>query len=248
MAKKMKIVAIIEARMTSSRLPGKVLLEAAGKPMLQHLVERLKLAPSIDEIVIATTVNDADNELIKFCSSANIKYFRGSENDVMDRVIKTAQHFNADIIVEITGDCPIIDPLIVEQVVRIFKNNRADYVSNAHVRTYPDGMDVQVFSLDSLVKSSSMTTNSLDREHVTLHIRNNPEIFSPIHIMAPPEIHWPELGLTLDELGDYHLIKNIIEYFSKSNATFTCQNIVEYLKNNSELLNLNQSVVRKGDS
>ena len=164
----MKIIATIEARMTSSRLPGKVLLPAAGKPMLEHLVNRLRAVPSLHGIVLATTVNSTDDELEIFAKRIGIDYYRGSEEDVMARVIGAAESISADVIVEITGDCPIIDPQIVEQTIRVFMANQADYVSNAQVRSYPDGMDVQVFRLTTLQRSAAMTNNALDHEHVTI--------------------------------------------------------------------------------
>lgn len=244
----MKFIATIEARMTSSRLPGKVLLQASGIPLLQHLVNRLRAVQSIDGIVLATTTNDFDDPLEEFARQMNINCFRGSELNVMERVIGAASSVNADVIVEITGDCPIIDSEIVEQAIRIYKSNNADYVSNAVIRSYPDGMDVQVFSLNTLVKSFQMTNSTLDHEHVTLHIRNHPEIFNHINLIAPPEIHWPELGLTLDELSDYNLLKYIIEYFEKINPKFTCLDVVRFLRNRPDLVKINSDIKRKGDN
>jgi len=244
----MRIVSTIEARMTSSRLPGKVLMEADGIPMLKHLVNRLKVVSSIDEIILATTQNKTDDILIDFAENEKIKYFRGSEDNVMDRVIKAAESVNADIVVEITGDCPIIDPQIVEQTIRMFLMNEADYVSNGHIRSYPDGMDTQVFKLKTLKNSFSLTDKPLDYEHVTLHIRNNPDIYSHLHLVAPPEIHWPELGLTLDELDDYKLLVKIISHFGKSNALFSCLDAVNLLRQNPDWIDINKSVVRKGDT
>ncbi len=244
----MKIIATIEARMTSSRLPGKVLLPASGIPMLQHLVNRLKSVPSIEEIVLATTTNISDDPLVLFARQMKITYYRGSENDVMDRVIGAAASVNADIIVEITGDCPIIDPNIIEQVIRTYKYNKVDYVSNVSIRSYPDGMDVQVFSLNTLIKSGKMTNESLDREHVTLYIRNHPEIFSHINLVAPPELHWPELGLTLDEKSDYELLKFVIEHFADKNKNFSCYDVIRFLRNRPDLVKINYDVKRKGDN
>ena len=157
--------------MTSSRLPGKVLLEAAGKPMLEYLVHRLKSVKSIDQIVLATTVNNEDLPLIKLAKNLNISYYRGSEQDVMQRVIESADSVNADVVVEITGDCPIIDPEIVEQTIQMFKVHQVDYVSNALIRSYPDRMDTQVFRPDTLKRSIAMTDDPLDHEHVTLLIK-----------------------------------------------------------------------------
>ena len=245
----MKIVSTIEARMTSSRLPGKVMMEAAGKPMLQHLIERLQRVDLIDEIVIATTTNDTDNLMEEFSKKLSVNIFRGDEDDVMNRVIGAAQSVNADILVEITGDCPIIDPGIIEQTIQVYLNNNVDYVSNNNIRSYPDGMDVQVFALEQLEKSSRMTDDPLDHEHVTLHIRNNPEIFSHINLFSTPELYFPDLGLTLDEKSDYDLLKKIIEHFyGIKKPFFSCLEVLDFLKDNPSLIEINRCVERKGDT
>jgi len=240
----MKIVATIEARMTSSRLPGKVLLEADGKPMLEILVNRLKQVKAIDEIVLATTTNRTDDCLAKFAAQQKIKCFRGSEDDVMARVIGAAECVDTNIIVEITGDCPIIDPLIVGQTIQMYLYNDCDYVSNGHIRSYPDGMDSQVFSLETLKRSAAMTKDRLDHEHVTLHIRNHPELFRHIYLIAPADQYWPELGLTLDEEKDYKLLKRIIEYFGDEKPYFSCREAIELLKVNPDWVDYNKDVKR----
>lgn len=242
----MKIIATIEARMTSSRLPGKVLLEANGKPMLGHLIARLKKVPSLNEIVLATTTNAQDDVLVNFAKEQGIQFFRGSEEDVMARVIGAAESVNADIVVEITGDCPIIDPQIVEQTVQMFLHNCCDYASNVQVRSYPVGMDTQVFRLSTLRRSFDMTKDRLDREHVTRHIRMHPEMFSQVHLVSSPDMYWPDLGLTLDERADYELLRKIIEYFSPDEL-FGCREVLHLLKQvHPEWVALNESVKRKG--
>jgi len=241
----MKIVAIIEARMTSSRLPGKVLMEVLGKPILHYLVERLKQVSLIDEIALATTTNSSDNSLIQFAVNEGIQSYRGSEDDVLTRVIEAAESVETDLVVEITGDCPIIDPVIIEQTIRMHLNNNTDYTSNAHIRSYPDGMDVQVYSLNVLRKSSKMTSKRQDREHVTLHIRDNPEVFTHTNLIAPSNLYWPKLGLTLDEASDFELLKRIIEHFNSKNPLFSCYDVVNFLKKNPELVLINELVVRK---
>lgn len=244
----MKIVATIEARMTSSRLPGKVLLPAQGKPMLYHLVSRLKAVHSISEIVLATTINAADDILVDFAKREDILFYRGSEEDVMFRVIGAAETADADVIVEITGDCPIIDPDLVEQTIQMYLHHEAAYASNTHISSYPDGMDTQVFSLESLKRSSAMTDAPLDHEHVSLYMRNHPEIFPHVHLIAPPSLHWPSLGLTLDEQADYLLLKKIIETLSPENPLFSCLDTIELLKQNPDWLEINRHVVRKGNT
>ena len=244
----MKIVATIEARMTSSRLPGKVLLPVLGKPMLHYLIQRLRAVPSIQAIAIATTTNATDDVLARFAAEEGVLVYRGSEDDVMGRVIGAGELAGADVIVEITGDCPIIDPEIVEQTIRMFLQNEATYVSNGHIRSYPDGMDTQVFRLETLKRSAEMTNAPLDREHVTLHIRNHPELFPAVHVVAPPSLHWPELALTLDEPADYRLLSQIIELLAPANPLFSCLDVVSLLRANPGWAAINSDVTRKGDT
>lgn len=241
----MKIVATIEARMTSTRLPGKVLLPVMGHPMLHYLVRRLQAVPSINEIILAVTVNSTDEPLMKFARGESLQVFRGSEDDVMGRVIGAAESAGADVIVEITGDCPVIDPDLVEQTIRLFMRNKAAYAANSFISSYPDGMDTQVFGLETLQRSAAMTNDPLDREHVSRHIVNHPEIFPHVYLVAPPSLHWPGLGLTLDEPKDYELLKKIMEHFGDVNPLFGCFDIIQLLRQHPEWLEINKSVKRK---
>jgi spore coat polysaccharide biosynthesis protein SpsF len=231
--------------MTSSRLPGKHLLECDGQPFIEHLLFRLSSVPSVDQVVVATTQKPEDDELVIRVLDLGAFVFRGSEDDVLDRVLGAARSFEADLIVEITGDCPLIDPSIVEQSIRMFVENSAVYVGNAHVRSYPDGMDTQVFPLSALELSSAMTNEAEDREHVSLFMRKNPQIFPPLHLVAPPELHWPELGLTLDEERDAHLLRRVVEHFGPGNRTFSCREIVELLRSRPDWVGINASVERR---
>ena len=244
----MKIGAIIEARMSSQRLPGKVLMKAAGKPFLLHLINRIKKVKKIDDIIVATTLNANDIEIVKFCKKNNIKFFRGSEENVMNRVICAAKKYKIDLVVEITGDCPVIDSDIISQCLEMYLKNKVEYVTNCHRRSYPDGMDVQVYKLNTLIKSSKLTNSRLDKEHVTLYIRKNPKKFKTIHMLPPENIYWPELGLTLDDIKDYKLLKKIIEYFyKKNNEFFSCLDIINFLQKNKRIRNINESVRRKNN-
>ena len=243
-----RIVATVEARMNSSRLPGKVLFPAAGEPMLLHLIRRLEAVQSLDAIVIATTENDSDRAIVDFANTYGVRVFRGSEEDVLARVIGAAESAAADVVVEITGDCPLIDPDLVEQTIRTFLHQKVDYVSNSVVRSFPDGMDTQVMSLSALKTSAEMTTNALDREHVSRYIYQHPDVFSIVHVVAPPSLHWPELGLTLDEPKDYEVLKHLIEVLAPADRLFGCAKAIAYLRDNPDVLELNRSVVRKGDS
>jgi spore coat polysaccharide biosynthesis protein SpsF len=243
----MKIVATIEARMTSTRLPKKVLMEIEGRSILYLIVERLKQIESIDEIVLATTTNDTDDVLVEFAKSAEINCFRGSEDDVMGRVLGAAESVNADVVVEICGDCPLIDPNLIDQLIEIYKSNNVDYVANNLVRSYPIGMDTQVFNVSSLKKSYEMTDHPLDREHVTRHIRNNPDIFKQLSVVAPKNIRYPDFSVTLDETKDFELISKIVKYFNSHNKpVFSCLEMIEAMKENSDWGEINKDVRRKG--
>lgn len=240
-----KIVAVIEARMNSTRLPGKVLLPVRGISLLEFMIARVKKVSLISEIVVATTGESIDNQIQSLAYDLGVSCFRGSENDVMGRVLGAAKTVNANIIVGLTADCPIIDPFIISQVLNTYLENDARYVSNAHVRSYPDGMDVQVYSTETLVESYDRVTTDREKEHVTLNIRENPEVFPPIHLVAPQHLYEPGLGLTLDERRDYDLLSNIINYFHPS-TDFTCEDVIKLLDQNLNLRSLNADVLRKG--
>ena len=240
-----RVVATIEARMTSSRLPGKVMMQALGRPMLAHLTSRLKAVPSIDEIVLATTVNSADDVLVDFANKDGIKVFRGSEEDVLARVIAAGESAGAEVLVEITGDCPVIDPDLVEQTIQMYFHHEVDYASNSIVSSYPDGMETQVISMAALKDAAARTNDPLDREHVSLYLWQRPEQYRIVHLVAPPSLHWPGLGLTLDEPGDYLLLSKIIEALASENPLFTCLDIIRLLKSKPSWLDMNSNVVRK---
>tara|TARA_A100001011_G_scaffold397909_1_gene500446 strand:- start:2916 stop:3665 length:750 start_codon:yes stop_codon:yes gene_type:complete len=241
-----KFSAIIEARMNSSRLPGKILYKANNRSFLYHLISRLKKVQQINEIILATTQNKNDDILSSVAKKNKIKLFRGSELNVKKRVLDAAKKFKVKNIVSITSDCPIIDINLISQAIETFKINNVDFVSNCDFRSYPDGMDVAVYSTKSLFKSYKLTKNKFYREHVTLFMKHNKKKFKQINIVAPKNMFWPELGLTLDEYKDYILLKKIIEYFhNKKNFYFTCDDVIKYLIKNKNLLKINSNIKRK---
>ena len=248
----MKLVSIIQARMNSTRLPGKVLMKVDGKPMIGYLTERLKKIKKIDEIVISTTNNKKDNSLISYCKKNNLSYFRGSEKNVLKRVYQTAKFYKADIILFITGDCPIIDIKIINKYLNYFIRHKKkfDYVGNAFLRSYPDGMDMHIFHFKTLKKNYEISEKNLEKEHVTLGIKNHPKKFKIKNFKAPKNLFWPELGLTLDEREDFILIKKLILYFKKrNNIYFSCKNIINLLKTKkNNWTKINSHVLRKGDT
>lgn len=243
--KNLKIVATIECRMTSSRLQGKVLMEACGKPLLELLVERLSRVKRIDAMVLATTTNKEDNPIVELAERLGVFSFRGSEYDVLNRVLGAARSVEGDIVVEITGDCPLLDPEITSQIIDFYLLNECDYASNLDPVSYPIGMDTQVFSTALLALADREGKSREDREHVSWFIRRQPERFRKLHLPAPPELHWPDLGLTLDEDPDYVLIRKLYEHFYPRNLYFSCSDIIRYLRSNPELLQINAAIKRK---
>ena len=208
-----KIIASIEARMTSSRLPGKVLMPAIEKiTMLEFMINRLKMSKKIDDIIIATTTNESDNSIINLCKKNKIKFFRGSEDDVLERVYECHKEFKSDVVVELTGDCPLIDPKIVDDVINYYLNNSFDYVSNSHVRSFPMGLDVEVFSFELLKQINTKTQDPFDREHVSTYFYTS-GLYDCGEIIANKKLYWPDLRLTLDDNGDYLFLKKIIKNF-----------------------------------
>jgi len=245
---KMKIISTIEARMSSSRLPGKVMKPILGKPVLELLAERLKKVELIDEIVIATTINRGDNVIEELSKKIGVKCYRGSEQDVLKRVLDAAKSVNGDLIVEITGDCPLIDPDIVGECIKLFLEGDYDYVSNGCVeQTFPDGLGVQVFPVKILEEVESITDDPVDREHVTYYIYNHPERFRLKNYRASGKLYWPELQITLDTPGDYKLIKIIFEEFYPKNTDFSALDVVRFLRRKPELLKINNDPERRNN-
>ena len=219
--------------MTSTRLPGKVLKFAVGRSMLELMIERVERIEYIDEIVVATTVNAADQPIVDLAAKLEVGCFRGSEEDVLGRVLGAARSVDADVIVELTGDCPLIDPAIATQVIEFYLLHDFDYVSNDHMQmmdeleynTFPIGMDTQVFSVAVLATADSETQSQFDREHVTPYLFTNPQ-FSTATIPAPPNLRRPDLRLTLDIESDYFRIRRIFETLYLMNPEFSLGDIL----------------------
>lgn len=240
-----RIVATIEARMTSTRLPGKVLKPACGKPMLELMVERLRRVPSLDGVVIATTVNATDDPVETLARRLGVGVHRGSEEDVLRRVLDAALTHKIDVIVETTGDCPLIDPDAVEACIAEYKCAGVDYVANVLERTYPVGMDTQVFATDVLADVARRTDDIADHEHVSLYIYRHPEIYSLKNAKAPAALTRPDLALTLDTPEDYALITAVFEALYPADPTFTLADILALLDARPDLARINEHVSRK---
>ena len=241
----MKTVAIIEARMTSTRLPGKILLPILGKPMLELLTERLKRAKLIDQIVIATTLNATDDIVERLSERIGVGCFRGSEDDVLDRVLKAAHTYGADVIVEITGDNPLLDPATLDEVIQTYNTKNVDYVSNSLKITYPLGIDYKVFSTAVLDKVAKQTQDPIDHEHVSLYIYEHPEIFSLFNVESNLPEKCRNIRLTVDTREDFRLITAIFESLYPQNPEFDLHEILELLDKRKDLLELNKTIQQR---
>ena len=241
----MTVLAIIQARMGSTRLPGKVLREIVGKPVLELMVERLRLVPSVDAIVIATTENEADLPIVELAERLGVGSFRGSEDDVTARLLGAAKEHAIDVIVETTGDCPLIDPGLVEQCIGVYRESGVDYVSNVLERTYPIGMDTQVFSTDVLADVARRTDDPFDREHGSVFIYRNPAIYSLKNVPAPGELTDPDLRLTLDTAEDFQVISHIFEDLYAGDPAFDLAAILTLLRERPEYRKISEKVAHR---
>lgn len=215
----MKRVLVLQARTTSTRLPGKVLMDLGGRPMLARQLERLARCRRVDEVVVATTVNAADDPVVALAEEAGVRWYRGSEADVLARYAGAAREAGAELVVRSTADCPLIDPEVVDRVVETLEGERAvlDYVSNVVRRTYPRGLDVEALWRDTLDRVDRMATSGPAREHVTWFIyRERPELFA-IGSVTDVEDH-ADLGWTVDTAEDLERVRAIFAHLGLGSA------------------------------
>jgi len=241
-----KIGCVIIARLGSSRLPGKVLKTVNNEPLLIWLLKRIKKIKYFKSIVVATTTNKEDDAIEKIVLKNHFKIFRGSEKNVVQRLYKAAKKFKFDHVVEITADCPLIDPAIIIQCINIYQSNNVDYLNNCYIRSYPDGMDIQIFNTKTLGKTLKLTKKPEELEHIGLYQMKNQKKFKVINLIAPEELYLPKLGLTLDEKQDFKLIKKIIENLGKKNRFFSCKKIIDYVRLH-KLYRINSKIKRIGN-
>lgn len=240
----MRVVAIIQARMGSTRLPGKVMKDLLGKPVLVRDVNRIRRARCINEVVIATTTRPEDDPIASLCEEEGWHCFRGSEDDLLDRYYRTAQVFDADVIVRITSDCPMIDPGIVDKVIEEFLSLRekVDYVSNTlPPRTFPRGLDVEVMTFEALERAWREDSDPALREHVTPYIYRNSETFR-LHRVAN-EVDLSHHRWTLDTPEDLAFIRAVYGHFGNDHFTWT--DALQYLGQHPEIVKINSDIKQK---
>ncbi|MGM9956183.1 MAG: cytidylyltransferase domain-containing protein [Peribacillus sp.] len=240
----MKVVAIIQARMGSTRLPGKVMRKVQGKPLLEYQLERIRKSQFINEIVVATTTKESDQPIVDLCERLSVAYFRGSEDDVLSRFFEAATRHHAKIVIRLTADCPLIDHHTVDKVLAKYLLNAGqyDYASNSLERTYPRGFDVEVFSMETLEKTYKEANVSAYREHVTPYIYYHPELFNLVSIQHHTDLS--SLRLTVDTEDDLGLITKLLNHLQKK-EDFTLEDIMDLLQENPDWASLNSHIEQK---
>lgn len=216
-----------------------------GRPSLELMIERLRRAQRLDQIVVATTTNSSDDVIQELAQELGVGCFRGSEDDVLARVLGAAQAYQADLIVETTGDCPLIDPFLVDQVVGTLEANDADYCANCVVKTYPLGMAVQAFPTKVLEQVDRLTHDPADREHVSLYIYEHPERFRLLHVISGFSEDVCQYRLTVDTREDFEVVNRVFEALYPSRPDFALGEIVDYLRVHPEVAAINRHVVQK---
>jgi spore coat polysaccharide biosynthesis protein SpsF len=238
----LKIVAIIQARMGSTRVPGKVLMDLCGETVLARVVSRLRRARLINEILVATTDRPADDVIVAECRKHSVPVARGDQDDVLDRYYRAAQLGNADTVVRITSDCPLIDPEITDRTISEFLRAGVDYASNGLQRTYPRGLDTEAITVEALTKAWRHAGKTYEREHVTPYIYEHPEEFRILSVTADAD--YSEQRWTLDTPEDLEFIRAVYSKMN-GNSAFSWRAVLELLSKNPELTQINRSVVQK---
>lgn len=235
-----RTIAILQARMGSTRLPGKVMQDLAGKPLLQRVIERASGAHYLDGLVIATTENASDDVIATFCAEQTVACFRGDEQDVLDRYYRAASVYQADVVVRLTADCPLLDPNVTDQVIQAFQAGDFDYVSNSLEPTFPDGLDTEVFSMNALARAWRDAKLKSQREHVTPYICDHPDLFRLGNVRNATDLSW--MRWTVDEPRDLEFVRRVYEYFGDD--SFGMNDLVRVMAQHPDWMALNAGIER----
>jgi len=242
---KPRVVAIVQARMGSTRLPGKVMLPLAGRPMIHHVVERVGRVPEIDEVIVATSTLERERPLVEYLEGIGIPVFRGSEQDVLERYYLAARAYGADVVVRVTADCPLLSPRVSSEVVRTFLAcEDCDYVSNTLERTFPRGLDTEVVGFPALELAFREAREPGEREHVTPYIWKRPERFRIRQLRGAVDLS--SLRWTVDTREDFELARRIFDALYRENPYFDVEEVQELLERHPDWSKINAEVRQKG--
>lgn len=240
-----KVTAIIQARMTSTRLPGKVLMEVMGRPLLSFQIERLRFSKRIEEIIIATTTNKEDDPIFELAKKEGLNFYRGSEDDVLGRYYQTARKYNITHIMRLTADCPLIDPVICDRIANAYFERGVDYIRTGE--TFAEGLDCEIMGFNAVVKAWRNAETKHEREHVTPYIRNHPELFKTM--VKENDTDDSKYRITVDKEKDFIVVKTILENLYKSKENFfSIHKIKEFLNKNPIVYQLNARIIRNEGS
>ncbi len=241
----MKVISIVQARMGSTRLPGKALKPIEGKAMTWHVLNRLKRSKSIQTICLATTDKKEDSALLELANNMGVNSFAGSETNVLDRYYQCATAQKSDHVVRLTGDCPLIDPEVTDAIINKHLESGADYTSNTLERSFPRGLDTEVMTYDTLKKVWEAAVTDGAREHVTQYIRLNRGDFRVEQVVANPSLKAPDFRFCVDTEEDFEFVASVYHYLYRINADFKTQSVLDLLDKRPELKKINEHVQQK---
>ncbi len=248
--RKMKTGTIMQARVASTRLPGKMLMDlpyGSGITVLQQVIRRLRKSKRLDDIIVATTTNIEDEKIVELCEKENVRWFRGSVDNVLERYYLAARESNLDIVVRATGDNPCVDSEIIDSLVTEHVRSGADFTSNSLHRTFPYGLDVEVLSFEALKKAHFGAAEVFEREHVCPYIyKSKPHMFKICEVRASEKFYGPNIRITLDTEEDYTLLCAVFDYLYPENRFFGTEDIIKLFRDRPWLGNINKNVVQKG--
>ena len=236
------VLAIVQARLSSTRLPGKVLMLILGRPMLWRQLERVKRAKSIDRLIVASSDHPEDRQLVDMCREFGVECYCGSLDDVLDRFYQAARLYQASHIVRLTGDCPVADPQVIDAVIDCYRSGDCDYASNINPPTFPDGLDVEVMRLDCLEQAWREAKLPSQREHVTPFIRQQPQRFKLVNFANDTDLS--HLRWTVDEPQDFEFITKVYEALYPTDSGFSMLRILSLLEKQPHLCDLNAGFER----
>ena len=231
--------------MTSTRLPGKSLMKICNKTIIDLIIERLRQCKKVDDIILAIPNTNQNDVLEEYANKLGCHYYRGSEEDVLSRYYQTARQFEISEIVRVTGDCPLIDPILVDLMVEHYLNEKVDYAAIDVDNNFPRGLDAEIFSFETLEKVNTEAHRDYEREHVTPYIYEHPELFKIRFMEAEKKLRRPELRLTVDTQEDFNLVREIFKNLYKEEQLFYTEDVIDFLDSHPELLLINKDVIQK---
>ena len=220
--------------MSSNRLPGKVLKLINGQPMIYRQIKRVLESTLVEGVIVATSVSSSDDELVEFLESENIKVFRGSLDNVLSRFLEITKEFNPINVIRLTGDCPLVMPKLIDQMVVQFEEKLPDYLSNCLTPSFPDGLDIEIISSEAISRLESLNLSKMELEHVTLGVYNRPDLFRVLNFSTP--INRSSMRWTVDYPEDLDFVRSVYSHFKGRESVFEYEDVLEFLRSNPEVV------------